>query len=186
MDSWIYPAMERLYSLGYIDTAFLGLRPWTRLSCLHMLQQSQAKIFDESTRIRRAIKRRGRSSNALAHELWDDRDALDPGEFNGHAEVDRLYARAMYVGGTPLNDSSHFGSTLINDYGRAYEGGFNGLTGFSARAEDVRLSLEGARRVPACTRARRISAERATDHRGHGPGPRVASRHRLIQPMNSD
>ena len=48
----------------------------------------------------------------------------------------------MYIGGRPLNDSSHFGSTLINDYGRAYEGGFNGLTGFSARAEDVRLSLK--------------------------------------------
>jgi hypothetical protein len=59
-----------------------------------------------------------------------------------HAEVDRLYARAMYIGGRPLNDSSHFGSTLINDYGRAYEGGFNALTGFSVRAEDVRLSLK--------------------------------------------
>jgi hypothetical protein len=141
MDSWIYPAMERLYSLGYIDTAFLGLRPWTRLSCLHMLEESQAKIFDES------VDSPGNSEarqifNDLGRELSDDRDALDPDRSNLHAEVDRLYARAMYIGGRPLNDSSHFGSTLINDYGRAYEGGFNGLTGFSARAEDVRLSLK--------------------------------------------
>ena len=28
LDSWIYPAMERLIGGGYIDTAFLGLRPW--------------------------------------------------------------------------------------------------------------------------------------------------------------
>jgi hypothetical protein len=141
MDSWIYPAMERLYGLGYIDTAFLGLRPWTRLSCLHMLEESQAKIFDES------VDSPGNSEarqifNDLGRELSDDRDALDPDRSNLHAEVDRLYARAMYIGGRPLNDSSHFGSTLINDYGRAYEGGFNGLTGFSARAEDVRLSLK--------------------------------------------
>ena len=27
LDSWIYPAMERLIGGGYIDTAFLGLRP---------------------------------------------------------------------------------------------------------------------------------------------------------------
>jgi Capsule assembly protein Wzi len=140
MDSWIYPAMERLYSLGYIDTAFLGLRPWTRLSCLHMLERSQTKIFDGAADSPGNGEARQLFS-ALAHELSDDRDALDPDRSNAHAELDRLYARAMYIGGRPLDDSSHFGSTLINDYGRAYEGGFNGLTGFSARAEDVRLSL---------------------------------------------
>jgi Capsule assembly protein Wzi len=140
MDSWIYPAMERLYSLGYIDTAFLGLRPWTRLSCLHMLERSQTKIFEspDSPGNREARQ----LFNALGRELSDDRDVLDPDRSNLHAEVDRLYARTMYIGGRPLNDSPHFGSTLINDYGRAYEGGFNGLTGFSVRAEDVRLSLK--------------------------------------------
>jgi Capsule assembly protein Wzi len=140
MDSWIYPAMERLYGLGYIDTAFLGLRPWTRLSCLHMLEQSQSKIFDGSTDSPGNLEAR-QLFNVLAQELSDDRDALDPDRSNAHAELDRLYGRAMYIGGRPLNDSSHFGSTLINDFGRAYEGGFNGLAGFSARAEDVRLSL---------------------------------------------
>ena len=132
MDSWIYPAMERLYSLGYIDTAFLGLRPWTRLSCLHMLEQSQSKIFDgpDSPGNREARE----IFESLARELYDSRDALDPDRSNAHAELDRLYARSMYIGGTPLNDSYHFGQTLINDYGRAYQGGFNPLTGFSARA----------------------------------------------------
>jgi hypothetical protein len=141
MDSWIYPAMERLYSLGYIDTAFLGLRPWTRLSCLHMLQLSQTKIFDADA-VSPGNREARQLFEVLAHELWDNRDALNPGEFNGHAELDRLYGRAMYIGGTPLNDSPHFGSTLINDFGRAYQGGFNGLAGFSARAEDVRLTLK--------------------------------------------
>jgi Capsule assembly protein Wzi len=141
MDSWIMPAMERLYSLGYIDTAFLGLRPWTRLSCLHMLEQSQNKIFSSADSPGNLEAQQ--LFAALVQELYNPRDlTIDPGHYNGHAELDRLYARAMYIGGTPINDSSHFGSTLINDYGRAYQAGFNGLTGFSARAEDARLSLK--------------------------------------------
>jgi len=141
MDSWIYPAMERLYSLGYVDTVFLGLRPWTRLSCLHMLQQSQNKIF-ETPESKPGNAEARQLYEALARALWDPRDAIDPSQFNGHAEVDRLYERTMYIAGTPLNDSAHFGSTIINDYGRAYQGGFNGLTGFEARAEDTRLTLK--------------------------------------------
>ena len=30
----MYTALTRLYSLGYLDYAFLGLRPWTRASVL--------------------------------------------------------------------------------------------------------------------------------------------------------
>ncbi len=141
MDSWMYPAMERLYALGYLDSAFLGLRPWTRLSCLHMLQRMQTRLLDAPAGNPGNQEAR-QLFNALARELSDDRDALDPDRSNAHAEVDRLYERTMYIGGRPINDSSHFGSTLINDYGRAYEGGFNGLTGFDTRAEDVRLSLK--------------------------------------------
>ena len=37
LDSWIYPAMDRLISRGYIDTAYMGLRPWTRMNCASML-----------------------------------------------------------------------------------------------------------------------------------------------------
>ncbi|HEY5055118.1 MAG TPA: hypothetical protein VII58_03110, partial [Acidobacteriaceae bacterium] len=29
VDSWVYPAMLRLYSMGYLDTMFLGERPYT-------------------------------------------------------------------------------------------------------------------------------------------------------------
>ena len=37
LDSWIYPAVMRLYGMGFVDTVFLGMRPWTRLSVAHML-----------------------------------------------------------------------------------------------------------------------------------------------------
>jgi len=37
LDSWIYPAMNRLISRDYIDSAYTGLRPWTRMNCARML-----------------------------------------------------------------------------------------------------------------------------------------------------
>ena len=36
--------MERLIGGGYIDTAFLGLRPWPRMSCAKMLIEMDAKV----------------------------------------------------------------------------------------------------------------------------------------------
>jgi hypothetical protein len=75
MDSWIYPAMERLYGLGYLDTAFLGLRPWTRLSCLHMLEETQTKILDGPADSPGNHEAR-QIFDVLANELSDDRDAI--------------------------------------------------------------------------------------------------------------
>jgi hypothetical protein len=44
LDSWIYPAFDRLHALGYADAAYLGMRPWTRLACLHILQETSEKL----------------------------------------------------------------------------------------------------------------------------------------------
>ncbi len=41
MDSWIYPAMDRLHALGQVDIAYIGMRPWTRLSIVHMLEAAE-------------------------------------------------------------------------------------------------------------------------------------------------
>src|SRR5947209_7292361 len=45
VDSWLYPAMLRLYSLGYVDTLFINMRPWTRLSVVHALEKSRPEIL---------------------------------------------------------------------------------------------------------------------------------------------
>src|SRR5580658_7218579 len=44
VDSWIYPAVLRLFSLNFVDTAYLGMRPWTRSSLEHMLEEAGARI----------------------------------------------------------------------------------------------------------------------------------------------
>ena len=48
VESWIYPALDRLHGLGYVDTAYLGLRPWTRLSIAHMLDLSADRLGTEA------------------------------------------------------------------------------------------------------------------------------------------
>ena len=45
MDSWMYPALTRLYGMGFLDTMFLGMRPYTRRSTLHMLLKSEDAIL---------------------------------------------------------------------------------------------------------------------------------------------
>src|SRR5271155_4921375 len=37
LDSWVYPALERLAAQGVIQYEFLGLRPWTRRAIYQML-----------------------------------------------------------------------------------------------------------------------------------------------------
>ena len=58
VDSWVYPAMLRLYSLGFVDTVYLGIRPWTRASVDHMLEEAGARIEERMTG-RQQTRRRG-------------------------------------------------------------------------------------------------------------------------------
>ena len=49
VDSWIYHAIQRLYSLGFVDTAYQGMRPWTRASLSHILGETAYKFQTEDT-----------------------------------------------------------------------------------------------------------------------------------------
>jgi ABC-type cobalt transport system substrate-binding protein len=133
MDSWIYPALDRLHGLGYLDTAFLGLRPWTRLSVLHMLDLSENAV--ESADDSGAEEAQ---SIFLAVEKELSPDLYFRGE---HAELDTTYSRFLGITDTPLNDSYHLGQTIINDYGRPFQAGINNISGLSGRAEAGRFTL---------------------------------------------
>ncbi|HEU4417164.1 MAG TPA: hypothetical protein VFT65_20420, partial [Candidatus Angelobacter sp.] len=56
IDSWVYPAFDRLGALGFTPTALTGLRPWTRVECARLVRQVDAKM-------------RTGYSNATAREL---------------------------------------------------------------------------------------------------------------------
>jgi hypothetical protein len=135
MDNWVYPALVRLNALGYLDTAYLGLRPWTRASIAHMLEISADRIeSDQNNDEARSIYA------ALVREFKPDIDR-GRGDAPAQLQLESAYTQLRGIGGTPLRDSFHLGQSIVNDYGRPYEGGFNNYSGFSARAMANRFSL---------------------------------------------
>src|SRR6266568_9440772 len=47
MDSWVYPAFDRLAALGYVNSGIFGMRPWTRLECLRLLNEASESVDGE-------------------------------------------------------------------------------------------------------------------------------------------
>ena len=138
VDSWVYPALWRLYALGYIDTIYLGMRPYTRSSVDHMLEEAALRIQDADTDS--AADEAQGIYESLKHELHFD--TPDPcGTGKAITRVESVYSAERAISGTPLRDSFHLGSTIINDYGRPYEKGFNDYTGASGYASAGHFQL---------------------------------------------
>jgi hypothetical protein len=136
VDNWVYPALDRLHALGYVDTAYPGLRPWTRTSISHMLELSADRIeSDANNDEARSI------FAALVREFRPDIDRSNSGVAPPRAQLESVYTQFRGVSGTPLRDSFHLGQSIVDDFGRPYESGFNNYSGFSARASAGRFSL---------------------------------------------
>jgi hypothetical protein len=149
IESWIYPAIERLALAGYVQTAFAGLRPWTRMEIARLVAEAQEQqadldpeeVPDEQMNLLRDLAREFRA------ELRQ-RD----GECNHQAAIDSIDWRSTAIAGTPLTDGYHFAQTLTNDYGRPYGQGANIYTGISGHAASgpfaAYLRVELQRTVP--------------------------------------
>ena len=138
VDNWVYPALVRLQALGYLDTGYLGIRPWTRAAILHSLAETTDKLSD-------APDSDGRTEAlslylAVERELKPDAGST-PGYTHPAFQLDSVYVRALGIGGTPLRDSFHLGQTIANDYARPYQQGFNPILGFSGRGVAGRFAL---------------------------------------------
>lgn len=137
LDSWVYPAIDRLAALGYAPTAFAGLRPWTRLECARIVEEAGSFLTNgsetESTEARSLFE-------ALQGEFAVEARRRQ-GAGNVSFEIESLYGRVTGISGRPLQDSYHFGQTIINDYGRPYGEGANLVGGFAARGEVGPLSV---------------------------------------------
>ena len=138
VDSWVYPAVWRLYSLGFVDTVYLGLRPYTRASVQHMLEEAGARVQDADPGA--ATDEAQGIYEALEHELQPDEQG-PCGALKGHTRVESVYSVERGISGNPLRDSFHLGSTIINDYGRPYQAGFNDYSGASGYASAGRFLL---------------------------------------------
>jgi len=126
LDSWIYPALDRLAAMGLIDSGFAGMRPWTRNECVRLLGEAGDRVESgvggtEAEKI----------YNLLEAEFRSDRERIDSGGLL-RAQIESIYGRMTEISGQPLTDGNHFGQTITNDFGRPYQEGFNFVGGVSA------------------------------------------------------
>jgi len=181
LDSWVYPALERLAALGYIQTASLSLRPWTRLECARLLTEAADRMADTDRppEVQQLY-------DALSKELGYESQLMD-GNRNFDAQLESVYSRFFEISGKPLTDNYHFGQTLLNDYGRPYQQGFNAVDGAAGWATAgplvlyVRGEYQSAPSGPAPTPAM-LDFFNRTDNWPTGPALPVASisRFRLL------
>jgi membrane-associated phospholipid phosphatase len=128
LDSWVYPALEHLIALGYIRSGMLGMRPWTRLECARLMSEAQDRLADDPAAPAVAES----TYAALSREFSSDTRLLEGGS-NRSVQLESVYTRFTGISGMPLSEGYQydFGQTIINDYGRPYEEGFNNVTGMS-------------------------------------------------------
>jgi hypothetical protein len=126
LDSWIYEALDRLAGLGFVDSGFAGLRPWTRGECARLVNEAMDRMTGPGDDNREAAG----LLDALQREFRQDADRDGSGTFR----VESLYSRVEQISGAPLTNGYTFGQTQINDFGRPYGQGFNSVTGFSSYA----------------------------------------------------
>lgn len=180
LDSWVYPGFDRLAALGVIDTAFAGMRPWTRRECARLVSEASERIGSEgvgTTEIEKTYR-------LLEAEFRDELEGTGAvGKFR--VRVESVYARVTGISGKPLTDGYHFGQTIINDDGRPYQEGINSVVGFSAWTTSgpwvgyVRAEYQHAPSAPALPDATRQTIA-AVDHIATiPPATRVASANRV-------
>lgn len=157
MDSWIYPALERLAAMGLAPSQNAAIRPWTRQECRRQVREATDILYgfrsldydlDPGTRTEAE-----RLLPDLMHELREP-------DGRGTVTLESVYAREGAIIGPALTDGYHFGQTWWNDYGRPLGRGNSVIAGYSFRAIYGRLSLYSRQEMqtdpglPAVTTAR--------------------------------
>jgi hypothetical protein len=128
IENWVYPAIGYLASTGYIQTAFVGLRPWTRTTCASLVAEAQ-----KAQATLRGEEHADSLIKELAVEFAPELRRLR-GDRNGELGVESIDFRNSPIAGAPLTDGYHTAQTITNDYGRPYGQGENLYVGASVRA----------------------------------------------------
>jgi membrane-associated phospholipid phosphatase len=155
LDSWIYPALDRLAGLGLIDSGFAGMRPWTRRECMRQLSDAEEKpTVEENNEAQKLV-------DALQREFRPENEATGDGNDRATFRLESIYSRTEHISGMPLTDGYTFAQTQINDFGRPYGEGWSTVNGFSAYTTRgpwvayVRGEVQSAPSIPAFSLATR-------------------------------
>jgi len=131
LDSWVYPAIDRLIALGFVHSDMVGMRPWTRMQFARLLDDAGTELQSDD---REMSSSEQKLFSALSGYFQNERARLD-GASNVGLKVDSVYTRSTGIFGQPLRDGFHLAQTIVNDYGRPYAEGFNNVTGVESEAE---------------------------------------------------
>lgn len=124
LDSWVYPAITRLAGLGYIKTAFLSLKPWTRLETANLVNEAKSNLETDENASAESVRLERQLEEEFAYET-----GLLDGHPNAAAKIESIYTRTVAIGGPALTDGYHFGQTVAYDYGRPFGRGTSGQVG---------------------------------------------------------
>jgi Capsule assembly protein Wzi/PAP2 superfamily len=125
IDSWVYPALDRLASMGFIKSAFASMRPWTRMECARLLDEAEPNVPEQGDVFRTTQRLR----EEFAPELANFGEGTLPS-----GQIESVYGRYEQIAGPALTDGYHFGQTIVDDFGRPNRQGGNLVTGMSLRA----------------------------------------------------
>src|SRR5437660_641036 len=90
LDSWVYPALDRLSALGFIGTDIPSLRPWTRSECARLVQEAGNQM---------EIVTAGQSADATYQALQQEfAPEIEGFDKISDARVESIYARIGGLG----------------------------------------------------------------------------------------
>jgi Capsule assembly protein Wzi len=145
LDSWVYPALDKLAGLGLVDSAMQGSRPYTRLEVARQLEEAQNHLGREGS-LPVAQEIVGRLAREFTAEL-----AAAPGEGNSYLlplrelRLDYVYQQGVpAVIAGPGIVSRQF-PLNTNDFGIDYQEHHNLQASFESEARLGRYFLLSAR-----------------------------------------
>jgi membrane-associated phospholipid phosphatase len=171
LDSWVYPALDRLAGFGMVDSGFTGMRPWTRRECMRQVSEAGEKLGDAG-----GDTEAGKLVEALEREFSPETEATGDGSDGAAFRLESVYSRTEHISGMTLNDGFHFGQTQFNDFGRPYGEGWSTVNGFSAYATQgpwvlyIRGEAQTAPGIPAYSLVTREIVQRADGSPVLSPG----------------
>src|SRR6266404_4935357 len=93
LDSWVYPAMERLAGLGVLNDEFMGMRPWTRGECARLVSEAADQSPDVGTG-------NGEASGLIESLQREFRSEIEgSGPSDGTFRLESLYSRTEHISG---------------------------------------------------------------------------------------
>ena len=138
MDSWVYPALERLGSMGLIPSQSVSIRPWTRQECRRQVREAEDLLHGFGS----LDAEQDNSAQIEAERILPDLEyELREPDGTATAVLESVYVRVGTIAGPALTDGFHFGQTWWNDFGRPLGRGTSSIYGYSGRLQSGRFFL---------------------------------------------